>query len=325
MHPLARELVDRSPTRLRSTTTLLMRTGQAVFADRVPGLAAEVAFWVLLSLPALLLTGVALTGALSGLDGTDWQTELIQRITEVASLTLTPSTVDGTLRPLLTSLLEDADLGLVSFAFVTTIWTASRAVKVVLTVLAIAYDREGHRAAWKERLLGFGVTLGGLIVAVLIAPLLIAGPDLGDQLTGWFGTDLLGFARWWRIAWWPVVVIAASTAVWGLFHLGVPDRTPWLRDLPGAVLTAGVWLAGSGGLRLYARWILGTDSVYGPLAGPIVALLWLWVTGFAVLLGAELNAQIERTWPSGEPAHHDRANPRERPREASSDPPELRT
>ena len=64
----------------------------------------------------------------------------------------------------------------------------------------------------------------------------------------------------------------------------------------GAVVATGVWLAGSAGLRIYGAWVAEGQSAYGPLAGPIVALLWLWLTGFAVLLGAELNAQIERVW-----------------------------
>jgi membrane protein len=64
------------------------------------------------------------------------------------------------------------------------------------------------------------------------------------------------------------------------------------------VLATAGWLAGSGALRLYGTWILDSDSVYGPLAGPLVGLLWLWVSSFAVLIGAELNAQIEQIWPT---------------------------
>jgi uncharacterized BrkB/YihY/UPF0761 family membrane protein len=85
-----------------------------------------------------------------------------------------------------------------------------------------------------------------------------------------------------------------------LYHLGVPGRTRWRHEVPGAVVATGVWLGGSAGLRLYGTWILDGGSVYGSLAGPIVLLLWLWLTGFAVLLGAELNSQLAYTGAPGE-------------------------
>lgn len=297
MHPVSIRLIERSPERLRPAVRLGIRTVDAAVQDRLPGLAAEIAFWVLLSLPALLLSVIAVTGRV--VEGSEWEARLIERIIEVSRLALTERTIDGAVRPVLNQLLETSGLGIASFAFLVTVWTASRAVKVVLQTLAITYDRDQIRQGWHDRLLGFGITLAALFVGLILAPLLIAGPNFGEELVRRIGDDPIGLEALWRAAYYPTTILLAALAITGLYHLGVAGSTPWRRDLPGAVLATAVWLLGSWGLRLYGIWFLGTGSVYGPMAGPIVVLLWIWVSGFAVLLGAELNAQIERLWPSG--------------------------
>ena len=296
VHPLTQTIVDRSPARLRGPVTVAVRTVDRAIADRLPGLAAEIAFWVLLSLPSLLLTAIAAASLV--IEGQEWQDQLVDRSVEVASVALTAATIQTVVVPVLRQLLEGGGIGLVSFAFIAAVWTASRAVRVVLTTIAIVSSRGAQRRAWQDRLLGFAVTLGTLLVGSILAPLLVAGPNFGDQLVTWLGTDLDVIADIWRRAYWPSVIVLATLALAVLYHLGVPGRSQWRHDWPGAVIATGVWLAGSAGLRLYGLWVVDGDSAYGPLAGPIVALLWLWLTGFAVLLGAELNAQMERIWAS---------------------------
>ena len=293
VHPLAQKLIERSPAPLRGPVTAAVRTADGVISNRLPGLAAEIAFWVLLSLPSLLLTAIAAASLV--IEGQAWEAQLIDRVEEVASLALTNQTTESVVE-ILEQLLVGGGPGLVSFAFLVAVWTASRAVRVVLTTIAIVSRRGEPRRGWHDRLLGFVVTLGTLIVGGILAPLLVAGPNFGDQLVNWIGTDLEVIADIWRQAYWPTVILLATMALAVLYHLGIPGRSRWRHDWPGAVLATTVWLAGSTGLRIYGSWIVDGDSAYGPLAGPIVALLWLWLTGFAVLLGAQLNAQIERSW-----------------------------
>lgn len=297
MHPLSHRLIDHAPPGLDTPVSLTVRTVDGAVAHRLPGLAAEIAFWVVLSLPALLLTTVATTGVLGG-EASDWKDQLIAWIVDVASLALTSTTIQEGLRPLLESLLEDGGVGVVSFAFLTTVWVASRAVKVVLTTIAITADIEERRPGWKIRLLGFGLTLLALLVGVVLTPLMLAGPGFGAQLTELIGPEAAFLEPAWRALYWPVTGLLAVAGLSVLYHTGVPGRSPWRRDVPGAVLATVLWVLGSGGLRLYGAWVLDGEGAYGPLAGPIVGLLWIWITGLAVLLGAEFNAQIERRWPT---------------------------
>lgn len=268
--------------------------------DRLPGLAAEIAFWVLLSLPALLLTAIAAASVV--LEGTDWQAQLIDRIVEVSRVALTENTIDELVVPVLEGLVDEGGFALVSTAAVATVWTASRAVRVVLTTLTIVYDSRDPRPGWQDRLLGFAITVAAVLFGLIIAPLLVAGPAFGETIQSWTTLDLDPLPTLWRSVYWPLVVVIAALAISLLYHLGVPGRTRWIRALPGAAVATGAWLAGSAGLRLYGMWVATGESTYGPLAGPVVVLLWLWLSGFAVLLGGELNAQIEVVWPRD---HHE--------------------
>ncbi len=299
MHPLSHRLLDSTPRRLRPGVDFAVATAERAGRERLPGLAAEIAFWTVLSLPSLLFTVLAVGTLVGDAIADDWRQTLVDRLVEVASVALTADTLQTVLRPLLEGLVEEGGFGLASFGFLTTLWVASRAVKVVLNLLAIVYNRPGTRPAWKTRLLGLALTVGALAAGIVLLPLLLAGPNFGEQLDDWLGDGALNLAEVWRVGYWPATVVTAALAIALLYHLGVPGHTSWLRDLPGAVVATLGWLLGSAALRLYGTWVVDGDSAYGPLAGPIVGLLWLWVTGFAVLFGATLNAQIEHQWPPG--------------------------
>jgi membrane protein len=113
---------------------------------------------------------------------------------------------------------------------------------------------------------------------------------------------------------WLLTAALAVALLATLYHVAPPRWTPWRRDFPGAVLALVLWVAGAVLVRTYVEWTIASDDTYGPFAAPIVILLWLYFTAFAVLLGAELNAEIERMWPtSGDnPAGRERVTGRRR-------------
>ena len=119
-----------------------------------------------------------------------------------------------------------------------------------------------------------------------------------------------------NIAFWPLVGLAVVAGLATLFHVGVPWHTPWRRDLPGAVLAMVLWLLAAAGLRVYLAFsgasLDGGETIYRQLSTPIAVSLWLWVSAGAVLLGAELNAEIEKRWPTGAyERYRDRADTRD--------------
>lgn len=288
--PPARRFVARLPVPVQSVLRVGARTIKDSFADRVPGLAAEAAFFAVLSLPPLLLA------VLGGIGYAALEVEgVVEVISSVAGQVLREQTVQQLVQPAVRRLLEEGQAEVLSIGVVIALWSGSRATSTYITAVAIAYDIEDPRAPWRRRLLAFVVTVVGALLGVVLLPALVLGPDLLTLLTpgALQALDPVVVSLFWLTAGLGVVGLIAS-----FYHVAVPWGTPWRRDLPGALLAMGVWMAGSYGLRYYADLtIRGEGSVYTGIAAPLVVLLWLYVTAVAVLLGAELNAEIEKLWP----------------------------
>jgi membrane protein len=147
--------------------------------------------------------------------------------------------------------------------------------------------------------------LAVLIVAfALVFGLLVLGPVMSEWLGSLLGLeDVFGWI-WW-LAQWPVLVVGLLAAFATVLYLGPNVEHPRWRFLtPGAVFALVVWLAASGLFALYTSTFGSYDKAWGSLAGVIVMLTWLWISGLALLIGAELNAETERSRElrAGEPA-----------------------
>lgn len=277
------------------------RTVRDSFEDRLPGLAAEVAFYVLLSLPPLLLVGLGVVGYSGELFGPDTVDEIRRRITGVAGAVLTPSTMQDIVSPAVDNLLEQGRADILSIGAVLALWSGSRALRVIVRAVVIAYDLEDRRSWWQHRVLGLGLTFAGIVTGAVLLPLLVAGPRAGEALAQQFGlADFFDLV--WSVLYYPTVIMVGLALLTWVYHIVAPVRTAWRRDLPGAVLAFVVWLAASSGLRLYALQFVGPDSPYSAFGTPLVMLLWIYLSAVALLVGAELNAEIEKMWPTSEGA-----------------------
>lgn len=283
---------QRLPRPLQQPVALAVRTVRDALDDRVVGLAAEIAFFVLLSLPGLALALLAGLGSVARAFDATWHIDLAQQLREAASLVLQTSgtrVVDA----LLTATVEEGTAGILGFGFLLAFLSASRALRVVVEMVTIAYDLEQNRPGWQHRLWGAGLTLVGLVAGIVVAPLVLVGPDFGATLSGLLG-GVPGLAGTWSVAYWPTAAVVVTLMVTTLFHYAAPWETPFRNDLPGAALAVALWLVGSVGLRTYATVAIADNPAYGPIAGPLGVLLWLYVTAFALLLGAEFNAELEK-------------------------------
>jgi len=144
----------------------------------------------------------------------------------------------------------------------------------------------------RTRARSFSAYVVFLFAAVILLPLVLAGPALVDPVL----PDRLGGVAY---LYWPVVLVGTVVALAALYHLAVPVRTRWRSELPGAALTMLLWLGGSALLRLVLGLSIGSSSIYGPLAAPIAVLLWLYLISLALLVGAAFNASLEADEPRG--------------------------
>lgn len=279
----------------RNAGAVLRSMWHDVQEDRILGLAAEAAFWTMLSLPSLLLALLGLVGYVGDALGPDLVDRIRHVILHAARDVLTAQTVQRNLTPLVDGILRTGSASIVSAGFVLSLWSGSTAVNTYVNTITVAYDMRGLRSAWRSRLLAFVLYLGALALGLVLLPLLLLGPErIIGLLPLSAGESRLAVA----IIYWPAVVVLSIVALASLYHLAVPARTPWRRDLAGAVTAMLLWMLGSVLLRTFLRSSVRASAVYGPAGAPIAILLFFYVTALAVLVGAELNATIDALWPS---------------------------
>lgn len=283
---MAAEPVDR-PGFSEAVRRLVARTVSSCFRYRVTGLAAEAAFFAILSLPPLIFGLAGTIGFIAERYDVAQVDVLKDRIIDLASKALTDSTVDKVIAPTLDEVLDGGRIDVISIGFVLALWSGSRALNVFLDTISIIYGLGGHRGILKTRALSFSLYVVALTIGIVLVPMALTGPSLAaDALS-----DRWAFLK---VFYWPAVLVLSVGFVTTLYHLAVPARKPWIVGLPGAVLTLIFWVLGS----FFVRWALGFStggmSVYGPLAAPIAVLLWLYVLSISVLIGAALNAAVEQ-------------------------------
>jgi membrane protein len=265
---------------------LAARTTSTCFTYRVTGLAAEAAFFAILSLPPLVFGLAGTIGYIAqGYDVT--QIELFKdRVLYLASQVITPTTVDELIEPTLDEVLGGGRFDVVSLGFVLALWSGSRALHVFIDTITIMYGLGGHRSIVKTRALSFALYVVALIIGIVLVPLVLAGPQVVAEI-------LPPEAMFLRRAYWPLVLVLSVGFMTTLYHVSVPERKTWRSGVPGAAFTLLMWILGS----YFVRWALGLSgvgtSIYGPLAAPIAMLLLLYVLSISVLIGAALNAAID--------------------------------
>jgi membrane protein len=277
---------------VRTTAWRLVRdTAVAAFRYRVTGLAAEAAFFALLSLPPLILGLIGTMGHFRGALGEPTVNEIRAWMLEQARTVLTGPAVTTVVEPLIDDVIRGGGVDIVSLSFLISLWAGSRALNVYVDTITIAYGLSGIRGVIRTRLRSFCLYLVGLLMMLVVIPLLVAGPTLVREAVPGSGEVV-------ALLYWPVVVTVSILFLATLYHLSVPARTAWWREVPGAVIALVIWLLGSLLLRVYLAGSLSGVSVYGSLAASIAILGWLYVAALAVLIGAALNAEIDKIWPS---------------------------
>ena len=276
-------------------------TVSSCFRNRVTGLAAEAAFFAILSLPPLVFGLAGTIGFVAKRFQVAEVDVLKGRVLDIASQALTPSTVDQVIAPTLNNVLIGGRIDVISIGFVLALWSGSRALNVFIDTITIMYGFGGHRGIVKTRALSFTLYVVALILGIVLVPLILAGPEVVRDITP---DRVAVLAR----LYWPTVLVLSVGFLTTLYHVSVPVRKSWLNGLPGAIFTLSMWIGGSYFLRWALGYSAGGTSIYGPLAAPIAVLLWLYVLSISMLIGAALNAAFDQNFP-------DRSLPRTDPAE----------
>jgi membrane protein len=280
--------------RLRVTLTwaeILRRTFiDGVFKHNCLGMAAQLAYYFFFSLfPALLfLIAVAsyfpitrlideVLGALGQFAPPEFLTIVTDQIRKISN---------------------DEQGGLLTLGILTALWSSSTAMTAIIDTVNQAYSVEEGRAWWKVRLLAIALTTGLALFVLVSFALVIVGPQLAGPLA-----RALGFGpalEWtWRILEWPLACGLAGIGIAMVYYFAPDVKQEWSWLVPGTVFATLVWLSASLGFRFYVVNITHYTETYGALGGAMVLLLWFYLSGFVLLMGAVMNAKIEHAAPVG--------------------------
>jgi membrane protein len=298
----------RNVSKRRTAWLLLKDTVNSCIEYRILGLAAEAAFFTLLSVPPLLLSLVGLLGYVDAWTGAETIAGVEHNILEASRRVLTDRGVTGIAQPILEDVTSGGRPDVISLGFLLALWSGSRAVTVFVDTITVMYGLDGVRGIVRTRLMAFLLFVVGLLIGSVALPLMVAGPDVVMRILPWSQTVV-------QLLYWPVVMVLSVIFLTTLYHVSVPVRSPWIEDIPGALVALGMWVLGSALLRLYLTSTIEGPTIYGSLAAPVAILLWIGVSAFAVLVGAAVNAAIDRVWPAAATAAAREANERDTPSE----------
>ena len=297
----------RNVSKRRTAWLLLKDTVNSCIEYRILGLAAEAAFFTLLSVPPLLLSLIGLLGYVDDWTGTDTINSLETNLLEASRTVLSDKGVRQIAQPILDDVMNGGRPDVISVGFLFALWSGSRAVNVFIDTITVMYGLDGVRGIVKTRLVAFLLFIAALLIGSVALPLMVAGPDAVVRIVPWSETLV-------QVLYWPVVIILSVAFLTTLYHVSVPVRSPWIEDVPGALVALGMWVLGSFLLRIDVQNTIEGATIYGSLAAAVAVLLWIGVSAFAVLVGAAVIAAIDRVWPAAATAAARAAN--ERLREA---------
>jgi membrane protein len=246
--------------------------------------AAGLAFWAMLSLVPLLMTVIALISFLP-------VSSLLAQLLGLLAILIPPQSLPM-IEDIIATLLTP-HRGVLSFALLSYVWSSIGGFTSLIAALNIAYDVEVERSWLRNRLQALLLTFtsGGLISVSLLA--LVAGPHFGHLLGQIVSLPAL-FENAWPFIRLATVFICFVVALELVYFLAPNRKQRFLSTLPGAILAISFWFSGSAALSYYLDHLTNEYRLYGGMAAVIGLMLWMYLTAFAILVGAEANAELAK-------------------------------
>ncbi len=266
---------------------LAKRVWSEANADDVFGRAAQLAYYFLLALFPLLIFLTATLGMMLG-SGPGLRASLFNYLSQVM-----PGSAFQLVDTTMGEITGASGAGKLSFGLLATLWAASNGMGAITAALNVAYDVEETRPWWKRRLVAVVLTVALSVLVITALLLVLLGGRVADslalhyQLGGFFPVA-------WRVIQWPIVFafMVLSFALIYYFAPSLKDQD-WKWLTPGSLIGVVLWLLVSFGFKAYLHFFNSYSTTYGSLGAVIILMLWLYLTGAAILIGSEINSEIE--------------------------------
>lgn len=249
------------------------------------GSAAQLSYYFLLALFPLLLFLVTLLGYLAQA-GSQLRIGLMSYLATVmpaSSVQLIQTTLD--------EISSSRGGGKLSLGLLAALWAASNGMGAVTQTLNVAYGVKETRPWWKVRVISIFLTLALSVLIVLALLIVLYGGQLVDLLAGYLGLSSVARILW-KVLQWPVALFFVL-ATFHLIYYFAPNVRHRRWSTPGALVAVGLWLLISFGFKLYLHFFNSYSVTYGSLGALIILMLWFYLTGAAILIGGELNSELE--------------------------------
>ena len=266
---------------------LATRVWAEVNEDDIFGRSAQLSYYFLLALFPLLLFITAVLGQFAEA-GTEMRANLLSLLGSVV-----PAEAGDLIHETIDKVEEGSGGGKISFGILATLWAASNGMTAICQTLNIAYEAEETRPWWKVRLISLGLTVALAVLILSAITLTLFGGHIAEYVAASFSFGQV-FTWGWKILQWPVVLLFVLIA-FGLIYYLAPDvkKHTWHWVTPGAAVAVVRWLAVSFGFRAYLSYFNSYNATYGSLGAVIILMLWFYMTGAAILIGGEVNSEIE--------------------------------
>ncbi|WNG94939.1 YihY/virulence factor BrkB family protein [Mycobacterium sp. ITM-2016-00318] len=268
------------------------RTLSKSWDDSIFSESAQAAFWCALSLPPLLLGMLGSLAYIAPLFGPETLPVIQEQLINTASRFFSQNVVSEIIEPTVRDIVKGARGEVVSLGFVISLWAGSSAVSAFVDSITEAHDQTPLRHPVRQRFFALGLYVAMLVMAIATAPFVALGPlKIGEHIPqSWDNVLQYGY--------YPALILGLLVSVTFLYRVSLPKALPSHRLVLGAVLATLVFLITTIGLRVYLTYITSTGYTYGALATPIAFLLFAFFLGFAIMIGAELNAAVQEEWPA---------------------------
>ena len=270
-----------------SWKALAKRVWAEIGKDDIFGRAAQLSYYFLLALFPLLLFLMSVIGLIMG-SGTGLRQSLFNYLGKVL-----PSSASELVSATVFEVSNGSGGGKISFGILAALWAASTGMGAVSDSLNVAYHVKETRPWWKQRLIAVGLTLALAVLIIAALVIVLCGGRIADNLANSYGLSL-GFTFAWKLLQWPIVLVFLFIG-FALIYYWAPDLKDqnWRWVTPGSLVAVILWLLVSFSFRLYLHYFNSYSKTYGSLGAVIILMLWFYLTGAAILIGGEVNSDIE--------------------------------